>query len=183
VVYQGSSHSTRLTRLAELTDYYFRIRATNEARLRPLLQSILLLNWQGASACDEAATTIRADPGQLAGSTGPACDLWVYRGSDQSCKLTCLNPNTEYQVRVAAARRCSETGDELIGAFSQGVVFITRAGVRLGLVDKPDCGVFWFVVLVLVVCVALFHRRPRRCRLVGAAPGCRAARGIRRHGS
>ncbi|PAA61868.1 hypothetical protein BOX15_Mlig031414g1 [Macrostomum lignano] len=159
VVYQGSSHSTRLTRLAELTDYHFRIRATNEAgsgpysspfcfstgkahppamkppRLSELTQDSCRVDWAGLRPMgrDSIVYVLQL----LAVNERDSDYRQVYRGSDQSCKLTCLNPNTEYQVRVAAARRCSETGDELIGAFSQGVVFITRAGSVLASSTNP----------------------------------------------
>uniref|UniRef100_A0A1I8FDL7 Ig-like domain-containing protein n=1 Tax=Macrostomum lignano TaxID=282301 RepID=A0A1I8FDL7_9PLAT len=74
---RAARHSTRLTRLAELTGLSLRIRATNEAGSAALLQSILLLNWQSAShpPAMKPPTTIRADPGQLQGRLGRPADL------------------------------------------------------------------------------------------------------------
>ncbi|XP_064639547.1 fibronectin type-III domain-containing protein 3A-like isoform X2 [Lineus longissimus] len=146
-VYQGTSHNHKVSKLNELTEYSFRICASNEA-------------GQGDRSEEYAFRTTKAPPPairppKISDITTESCVIeWspcrpmghdsilyivqmqnsreseykqIYKGSETSFSQNQLQAKTEYLVRVCAIRQCCDDTGDLIGAFSPGVSFITQS--------------------------------------------------------
>ncbi|PAA68603.1 hypothetical protein BOX15_Mlig033339g1, partial [Macrostomum lignano] len=145
LVYHGPALAARVARLTEQTAYLFRIRAANSSgfgdysepvrfvtdravppapkppRVSGLTETSCRIDWQLQQQLDEPVTYLL----QLMASGEPDYTL-VHRGTEQCHRLSSLRPGTDYHVRVAACRRCPDTGDELTGPYSHSAAFCTR---------------------------------------------------------
>lgn len=143
VVYQGSSHSYKVSRLQEATAYRFRIQAASDAgdgpysesccfvtsralppapkppRATPQGESSCLLEWQAVRSFGDDRISYIV---QLQQSSSSEFSV-VYRGTDTSCTLSSLNANAFHCVRVAAVRHCRDGSGDLTGAFSPPTSF------------------------------------------------------------
>lgn len=68
--------------------------------------------------------------------------LKVYKGEEATFQISGLQTNTDYRFRVCVCRRCSDTSQELSGAFSPSAAFVLqRSEVMLtgdtGSLDNP----------------------------------------------
>ncbi|XP_064455512.1 fibronectin type-III domain-containing protein 3A-like isoform X2 [Ornithodoros turicata] len=143
VVYQGLSHSYKVSRLQEATAYRFRIQATSDAgegqysepisfvtnralppapkapKATPQGETLCLLEWQPTRSLGEDRISYIV---QLQHSNSSEFSV-VYRGADTSCTLSSLTPNAFHCARVAAVRHCRDGSGDVTGAFSPPTSF------------------------------------------------------------
>ncbi|XP_002735906.1 fibronectin type-III domain-containing protein 3A-like [Saccoglossus kowalevskii] len=145
IVYSGSSLTHKVSKLSELTEYKFRIFATNEAGNGPMSEIFSTSTSKAPPPVPKAA--------KVKNITEDSCEIvWqsiepmqgdpilyllqyqrtkdreykqAYRGAGTSTKLDVLHPNMEYRVRVCAIRQSQDGMGDLIGAYSTGTVFHT----------------------------------------------------------
>ncbi|CAL1527876.1 unnamed protein product [Lymnaea stagnalis] len=143
-VYTGPAHTHKVTRLTELTSYEFRIYASNDAgsgpysdtysftttksppppikapKVHSLTVSGCVLEWQGVKPLGGDAVAYVL---QLLSLNGRETEYkQIYKGPNTQFQLDCLQPNMEYQARVAAVRLSSDNTGDIIGAYSPGVI-------------------------------------------------------------
>lgn len=149
-VYTGNAHTHKIGKLAERTDFHFRICAANEAGEGPFsdISTFTTLTAPpyapkqprvcdiGSAWCQLEWSTVR-NPGvgsieyllqmqHISNATKEEETQQVYRGPDPSFRLTSLSPNTEYHVKACAVRRTEDGSINLIGAYSPTLTFTTR---------------------------------------------------------
>uniref|UniRef100_A0A9J7ZPH5 Fibronectin type III domain containing 3B n=1 Tax=Cyprinus carpio carpio TaxID=630221 RepID=A0A9J7ZPH5_CYPCA len=146
VVYRGSSHTFKLQRLSESSQYRFRIQAVSEAGEGPFSETYTFSTTKSLPQTLKAPRVVQLE--------GNACEVtWesippmrgdrisyvlqvlggrdsdykqVYKGDETSFQLSGLQWNTDYRVRVFACRRCVDTLQELCGSFSPSAHFNLR---------------------------------------------------------
>ncbi|XP_054724127.1 fibronectin type III domain-containing protein 3B-like [Uloborus diversus] len=143
-VYQGTSSSYKVSKLQELTSYNFRIYASNEegdgpysdvytfstqralppALKAPKVSSIsetsCVVEWMAAKPIGEDMLSYKLQLG-----TKESDFSVFYTGIQTCCTMHNLKPGSEFSVRVAAVRHCSD--GELPGPFSPCTVFCTNS--------------------------------------------------------
>ncbi|XP_042570436.1 fibronectin type III domain-containing protein 3B-like [Cyprinus carpio] len=153
VVYRGSSHTFKLQRLSESSQYRFRIQAVSEAGEGPFSETYTFSTTKSLPQTLKAPRVVQLE--------GNACEVtWesippmrgdrisyvlqvlggrdsdykqVYKGDETSFQLSGLQWNTDYRVRVFACRRCVDTLQELCGSFSPSAHFnLRRPDATLG---------------------------------------------------
>uniref|UniRef100_A0A8C1VWP9 Fibronectin type III domain containing 3Bb n=1 Tax=Cyprinus carpio TaxID=7962 RepID=A0A8C1VWP9_CYPCA len=181
VVYRGSSHTFKLQRLSESSQYRFRIQAVSEAGEGPFSETYTFSTTKSlpqtlkeGNACEvtwESIPPMRGDRIsyvlQMLG--GRDSDYkQVYKGDETSFQLSGLQWNTDYRMRVFACRRCVDTLQELCGSFSPSAHFnlrrsdatlaveadITRVPMGKTLTDEQFAGLIVFGVASLSVLMA-----------------------------
>ncbi|TGZ38217.1 hypothetical protein CRM22_011284 [Opisthorchis felineus] len=134
-IYDGPETVYKATRLTENTSYNFRVHAVNQTgpgaysevlslstlRLPPpvirglkvvdISTDVCQLEWSPVSLCgsDTIVYVVQLMPVLQSGAHSPQLSnvqAQVYRGTQTSCRLTDLVPNTDYLVRVCAIRLC-----------------------------------------------------------------------------
>uniref|UniRef100_A0A8C1Z726 Fibronectin type III domain containing 3Bb n=1 Tax=Cyprinus carpio TaxID=7962 RepID=A0A8C1Z726_CYPCA len=146
VVYRGSSHTFKLQRLSESSQYRFRIQAVSEAGEGPFSETYTFSTTKSLPQTLKAPKVVQLE--------GNACEVtWesippmrgdrisyvlqmlggrdsdykqVYKGDETSFQLSGLQWNTDYRMRVFACRRCVDTLQELCGSFSPSAHFNLR---------------------------------------------------------
>ncbi|ELT87402.1 hypothetical protein CAPTEDRAFT_151424 [Capitella teleta] len=156
-VYQNTGHTHKVSKLAELTQYEFRIFASNEAgdgpysaiyrfqtskapppavkapKLVDLQLDSCLVEWSPLKPMGSDYLEYILQMQCLSSGARDQDYKQVYRGEASSFHLRGLQSSAEYQIRVCAVRLASapaeEGGEEgsLQGAFSPGVTFTTQA--------------------------------------------------------
>nr|XP_055037970.1 fibronectin type III domain-containing protein 3B isoform X2 [Misgurnus anguillicaudatus] len=188
VVYRGPSHTFKLQRLSESSRYSFRIQAVSEAgegpfsqtysfgtikSLPPTLKAPRVSQLEG-NACEvtwESVQPMRGDRIsyvlQVRGGRESEYKQ-VYKGEETSFQLFGLQWNTDYRLRVFACRRCTDTHQELCGAFSPSAHFtpqrsdatltveadVTRVPMGRTLTDEQFASLIVFGVASLSVLIA-----------------------------
>lgn len=188
VVYRGPSHTFKLQRLSESSRYSFRIQAVSKAgegpfsetynfsttkSLPPTLKAPRVVQLEG-NACEvtwESVQPMRGDRIsyvlQVLGGRESEYKQ-VYKGEETSFQLSGLQWNTDYRLRVFACRRCTDTLQELCGAFSPSVHFaprrtdatpaveadVAKPPVSRTLTDKQFAGLIVFGMVSLSVLIA-----------------------------
>lgn len=144
VVYQGTSNSYKINKLQEMTNYDFRIYASNAAGSGPYSE---VYTFTTLKAPPPALKAPRVQDVQLhscfvewQGCKSPGLDTisyclqlysrdqdykQVYSGPETQFFLTSLNPKTDYMLRVCAIRHCSDGSGDVAGAFSPSHTFMT----------------------------------------------------------
>lgn len=161
-IYRGPSHTYKVQRLTEFTCYSFRIQAASEAgegpfsetytfsttkSVPPTLKAPRVTQLEGNS-CEilwETVPPMKGDPVNyvLQVLVGRESEYkQVYKGEEATFQISGLQTNTDYRFRVCACRRCSDTSQELCGAFSPSAAFVLqRSEVMLtgdmGSLDDP----------------------------------------------
>ncbi|CAH1781329.1 unnamed protein product [Owenia fusiformis] len=145
-VYQGPSQMQKVNRLQETTDYFFRISASNEAGEGPYSEvyqftttkapppavkapKVSDISLEGASVEWSPCKQMGKDPLNYVLQVQSKNEEYkqIYSGSETMYKLSYLEPNTEYVVRVCAERLCQDGSGSLLGAFSPGIIFYTHS--------------------------------------------------------
>ncbi|GIY72584.1 fibronectin type-III domain-containing protein 3A [Caerostris extrusa] len=143
-VYQGPSNTFKVTKLQEMNLYNFRIYASNEEgdgppsniftfntqralpsalkgpKVSNITETSCNIEWLSAKAIGDDMLSYRLQIG-----TKESDFHVVYTGIQTSFTANDLLPGTEYSVRVAAVRHCSD--GELPGPFSACTVFCTTS--------------------------------------------------------
>ncbi|XP_066096744.1 fibronectin type III domain-containing protein 3B isoform X1 [Saccopteryx bilineata] len=161
-IYRGPSHTYKVQRLTEFTCYSFRIQAASEAgegpfsetytfsttkSVPPTLKAPRVTQLEGNS-CEilwETVPPMKGDPVNyiLQVLVGRESEYkQVYKGEEATFQISGLQTNTDYRFRVCACRRCSDSSQELCGAFSPSAAFLLqRSEVMLtgdlGSLDDP----------------------------------------------
>ncbi|KAK3095390.1 hypothetical protein FSP39_014126 [Pinctada imbricata] len=149
VIYQGSAHTFKVNKLAELTNYDFRLYASNAAGDGPYSDMYTFtttmapppalkapkvsevsfhscyVDWQ---SCRPMGSDSIEYVLQLQSREHEYTE--VYRGRDTSHQIRTLQPKSEYQVRVCAIRIC-ENGSQIVGAFSPSCSFSSQSSQPL----------------------------------------------------
>jgi predicted phage tail protein len=148
-VYHGPSHTHKVNKLSELTEYEFRIYASNDAGDGPYSDVIkfittkapppavkmpksvevhldsCLIEWPACRQMGQDTLTYNL---QLQCPTAKDTEYKsVYRGEETSYKLEGLSAKTEYLVRVCAVRQYCDGSGELLGAFSPPLSLTTTS--------------------------------------------------------
>ncbi|XP_077987462.1 fibronectin type-III domain-containing protein 3A-like [Glandiceps talaboti] len=144
-VYSGSSFTHKVSKLNELTDYRFRIYASNDAGSGPLseIHSFKTVKAPPSALKAPKVRNIHQDSCEIVWQSidpmqGDTILYYLqyqrtkdrdykqaYRGAGTITKLDFLQPNMEYRVRVCAIRQSQDGTADLIGAYSPGTVFHT----------------------------------------------------------
>ncbi|NXN94793.1 FND3A protein, partial [Rhinopomastus cyanomelas] len=142
-VYNGPCHTYKVQRLSESTTYFFKIQAYNDAGEGRFSEVYAFTTTKSppaslkaprANHLEENTYEITWEPLQpmkgdsivyiLQLTAGREFDQ-VYKGPETSYRLTSLQTNCEYRVRVCAGRQCQDTAGslELYGPYSPSTAF------------------------------------------------------------
>ncbi|XP_078522107.1 fibronectin type III domain-containing protein 3B isoform X1 [Lissotriton helveticus] len=145
-IYRGPSHTYKVQRLTESTDYSFRIQAQNDAgegpfsdictfcttkAIPPAIKAPRVTQLEGTS-CEITWETVPPMKGDPVGYilqvlVGRESEYkQVYKGEDTTFQISGLQTNMEYRFRVCVCRRCLDTSQELSGPFSPSASFLLR---------------------------------------------------------
>ncbi|KAL3846896.1 hypothetical protein ACJMK2_017848 [Sinanodonta woodiana] len=144
-IYRGQAYSFKVGRLAELTEYVFRILASNDAGDGPYSDTYSFCTTKTSPPALRAPKVENVDlttaqvSWQSCRSLGSDAMVYmlqlqdkdqdyheVYKGADTYFLLQNLQPKTDYQVRVCAIRESNDDNGDIMGAFSPGTGFVTR---------------------------------------------------------
>ncbi|PRD23333.1 UNVERIFIED_CONTAM: Fndc3a [Trichonephila clavipes] len=147
-VYQGPTHTFKLSKLQELTSYNFRIYASNEEGDGPLSEIFTFTTQRALPAALKAPKVSKITqtscyvewlPCKAIGDDMLSYKLQLgtkesdfhvlYTGIQTFFTINNLLAGTEYSVRVAAVRHCSD--GELAGPFSPCTAFCTNSVVTV----------------------------------------------------
>ncbi|XP_058890569.1 fibronectin type III domain-containing protein 3B-like isoform X2 [Acipenser ruthenus] len=145
-IYRGPSHTYKVQRLTESTSYSFRMQAVSEAgegpfsevytfstikSVPPAVKAPWVTQLEG-NTCEvtwEAIPPMRGDPVSynLQVLVGRESEYkQVFKGEDTTFQISGLQFNMDYRFRVCVCRRCTDTTQELTGAFSPSTLFTLR---------------------------------------------------------
>ncbi|MGH0119287.1 UNVERIFIED_CONTAM: hypothetical protein FKN15_026967, partial [Acipenser sinensis] len=145
-IYRGPSHTYKVQRLTESTSYSFRMQAVSEAgegpfsevytfsttkSVPPAVKAPWVTQLEG-NTCEvtwEAIPPMRGDPVSynLQVLVGREYEYkQVFKGEDTTFQISGLQFNMDYRFRVCVCRRCTDTTQELTGAFSPSTLFTLR---------------------------------------------------------
>ncbi|KAG8187970.1 hypothetical protein JTE90_025738 [Oedothorax gibbosus] len=189
-VYQGPGNTYKVTKLQELTSYNFRVYASNDEGDGPFsdvftftTQRALPSALKGPKVSNISRTSCNVEwlPAKAIGDDMLSYKLQlgtkesdfhvVYTGIQTTFPVLNLTPGTEYSVRVAAVRHC--TDGELPGPFSPCTAFCTNAVTSTVVQEKKAISILdawrkrealtdqqWAVIILcvftfLAICVAI----------------------------
>uniref|UniRef100_A0A8C3JYE9 Fibronectin type-III domain-containing protein n=1 Tax=Calidris pygmaea TaxID=425635 RepID=A0A8C3JYE9_9CHAR len=145
-VYNGPCHTYKVQRLSESTTYYFKIQAYNDAGEGEFSEVYAFTTTKSppaslkapkANQLEENTYEITWEPLQpmkgdsivyiLQLAAGREFDQ-VYKGPETSFRLTSLQTNCEYRIRVCAGRQSQDSAgsQELYGPYSPSTVFSSQ---------------------------------------------------------
>uniref|UniRef100_A0A8B9BPQ8 Fibronectin type-III domain-containing protein n=1 Tax=Anser brachyrhynchus TaxID=132585 RepID=A0A8B9BPQ8_9AVES len=145
-VYSGPCHTYKVQRLSESTTYYFKIQAYNDAGEGEFSEVYAFTTTKSppaslkapkANQLEENTYEITWEPLQpmkgdsivyiLQLAAGREFDQ-VYKGPETSFRLTSLQTNCEYRIRVCAGRQSQDStgSQELYGPYSPSTVFSSQ---------------------------------------------------------
>ncbi|KAM6323352.1 fibronectin type-III domain-containing protein 3a-like isoform 2-T4 [Podargus strigoides] len=145
-VYNGPCHTYKVQRLSESTTYYFKIQAYNDAGEGEFSEVYAFTTTKSppaslkapkANQLEENTYEITWEPLQpmkgdsivyiLQLAAGREFDQ-VYKGPETSFRLTSLQTNCEYRIRVCAGRQSQDStgSQELYGPYSPSTVFSSQ---------------------------------------------------------
>uniref|UniRef100_A0A8B9BQ48 Fibronectin type-III domain-containing protein n=1 Tax=Anser brachyrhynchus TaxID=132585 RepID=A0A8B9BQ48_9AVES len=148
-VYSGPCHTYKVQRLSESTTYYFKIQAYNDAGEGEFSEVYAFTTTKSppaslkapkANQLEENTYEITWEPLQpmkgdsivyilqLAAGREEVSYSQVYKGPETSFRLTSLQTNCEYRIRVCAGRQSQDStgSQELYGPYSPSTVFSSQ---------------------------------------------------------